>query len=459
MVKFNSKTIFCAFLFSLLLFLNSCKTDNRYLDRLNNTALFNEAMQQLTDIVVYDIFSPPVASRVYVYPTIAAYSIIQKKHPNKYMSLEGQLTDYIDVSDYSDPNIIPNLAALHAFLVVGKELIFSENKIDAYRENLYKELREEGLSRRELNKSIEYGEIVANEILRWADNDLYKQTRTYQKYTIQQDDKYWKPTPPDYMEGIEPHWNKIRPMVISSVDIFNPPAPLAIDMRRGSKFYNELMEVYRLGAQVTEDNNESEEAKIAAFWDCNPYVSYHKGHAMFAIKKITPGGHWIGITKIATELANDSFDEAINSYLQVSIALFDGFISCWDTKWNTLVVRPETLINKYIDEEWLPKLQTPPFPEYTSGHSVISKASAVVLTKIYGDDFGFDDTTEVKYGLPVRSFNSFMEAADEAAISRLYGGIHYRMAIDYGVDQGEKIGEYISRNLNSLISNQEVVQN
>ena len=356
MVKFNSKTIFCVFLFSLLFFLNSCKTDNRYLDRLNDTALFNEAMQQLTDIVVYDIFSPPVASRVYVYPTIAAYSIIQKKHPNKYMSLEGQLTDYIDVSDYSDPNIIPNLAALHAFLVVGKELIFSENKIDAYRENLYKELREEGLSRRELNKSIEYGEIVANEILRWADNDFYKQTRTYPKYTIQQDDKYWKPTPPDYMEGIEPHWNKIRPMVIPSVDIFNPPAPLAIDMRRGSKFYNELMEVYRLGAQVTEDNNESEEAKIAAFWDCNPYVSYHKGHAMFAIKKITPGGHWIGITKIATELANDSFDEAINSYLQVSIALFDGFISCWDTKWNTLVVRPETLINKYIDEEWLPKL-------------------------------------------------------------------------------------------------------
>ena len=157
MVKFNSKTIFCVFLFSLLFFLNSCKTDNRYLDRLNDTALFNEAMQQLTDIVVYDIFSPPVASRVYVYPTIAAYSIIQKTHPNKYMSLEGQLTDYIDVSDYSDPNIIPNLAALHAFLVVGKELIFSENKIDAYRENLYKELREEGLSTRELNTTIEYG--------------------------------------------------------------------------------------------------------------------------------------------------------------------------------------------------------------------------------------------------------------------------------------------------------------
>ena len=459
MIKFCNKTIFCAFLFSLLFFLNSCKTDKRYLDSLNDKALFNEAMQLLTDVVVYDIFSPPVASRVYVYPTIAAYSIIQKKYPNKYMSLQGQLTDFIDVSDYTDSSIIPNLAALHAFLVVGKELIFSENKIDTYRENLYKDLRSQGLSRRELNKSIEYGEIVANEILRWADKDLYKQTRTYSKYTILQDDKYWKPTPPDYMEGIEPHWNKIRPMVITSLGIFDPPPPLKIDMTKGSRFYNELIEVYRLGEQVTEDNNDSEEAKIAAFWDCNPYVSYHKGHAMFAIKKITPGGHWIGITKIATELANDSFDEAINSYLQVSIALFDGFIACWDTKWNTLVVRPETLINKYLDEEWLPKLQTPPFPEYTSGHSVISKASAVVLTKIYGDNFGFDDTTEVKYGLPIRSFNSFMEAADEAAISRLYGGIHYRMAIDHGIDQGEKIGKYISANLNSLISNQEVVQN
>ena len=275
----------------------------------------------------------------------------------------------------------------------------------------------------------------------------------------QQDDQYWKPTPPDYMEGIEPHWNKIRPMVLPFADIFNPPPPLKIDMDTNSKFYKELMEVYEVGKQVTEDNNDSEEAKIAAFWDCNPYVSHHKGHAMFATKKITPGGHWIGITKIATEIAEDTFDEAINSYLQVSVALFEGFISCWDTKWNTLVVRPETLINQYLDEEWLPKLQTPPFPEYTSGHSVISKASAVVLTKIYGDNFSFDDTTEVKYGLPVRSFNSFMHAAEEAAISRLYGGIHYRMAIEYGVEQGEKVGDYISQNLTTLSNTQEVAQN
>ena len=384
---------------------------------------------------------------------------MQKTYPNKYNSLKYQLTDFNEISSYDDPDVIPNLSAIHAFLIVGKALIFSENKIDEYMESLYDELRSLGLTKRKLDKSLEYGEIVASEILKWADDDFYKQTRTFPKYTIQQDDKFWKPTPPDYMEGIEPHWNKIRPMVIPSTDIFNPPPPLEINMSKNSSFYNELMEVYSIGRQVTEDNNDSEEAKIAAFWDCNPYVSHHKGHAMFATKKITPGGHWIGITKIASEISNDTFDEAINSYLNVSVALFDAFIACWDTKWNTLVVRPETLINQYLDDEWLPKLQTPPFPEYTSGHSVISKASAIVLTKIYGEDFSFDDSTEIKYGLPVRSFNSFEHAADEAAISRLYGGIHYRMAVEHGVVQGDKVGRYISQNLISKIEDIDIAQN
>ena len=434
-----------AFLTVTSLFI-SCETDNRHVIRLNDAELFNDAMEHLSDVVVYDIFSPPVASRVYVYPTIAAYSIMQKDN-NKYFSLERQLSGYKNIPDITDSNVIPNLAALHSFLEVGQALIFSENKIDEYQESLYKELTDLGLSKRKLEKSKEYGELVANHILKWADKDFYKETRTYPKYTIQEEEKYWTPTPPDYMEGIEPHWNKIRPMVIPSVELIKTIPPLEINMNTNSQFYKQLIEVFKEGKKISDKNDESEKAEIAAFWDCNPYVSHHKGHAMFATKKITPGGHWIGITKIATELEKNTFDEAINSYLHVSIALFDAFISCWDTKWNTLVVRPETLINKHLDEEWLPKLQTPPFPEYTSGHSVISKASAVVLTKLYGDHFPFEDTTEIKYGLPSRNFDSFHQAADEAAISRLYGGIHYRMAIEQGVIQGEKIGEFIASNL------------
>ena len=107
----------------------------------------------------------------------------------------------------------------------------------------------------------------------------------------------------------------------------------------------------------------------------------------------------------------------------------------------------ETLINQHLDEEWVPLLQTPPFPEYTSGHSVISRAAAVTLTDLYGDNFHFNDTTELEYGLPMRSFRSFLHASEEAAISRLYGGIHYRMAIDEGVTQGQKVGDFITANL------------
>jgi hypothetical protein len=220
-------------------------------------------------------------------------------------------------------------------------------------------------------------------------------------------------------------------------------------MDKDSPFYNELIEVYEIGNTIAQ-NKDSEEAEIASFWDCNPYVSHHKGHAMFATKKITPGGHWIGIVKIATEKNGDSFDETVNAYMRTSISLFDAFISCWDTKWNTLVVRPETLINQYIDEEWLPHLQTPPFPEYTSGHSVISRSAAMALTDVYGDNFEFLDTTERVYGLPDRSFKSFLQASDEAAMSRLYGGIHYRRACVEGVKQGEAVGQYIVDNLTTL---------
>jgi hypothetical protein len=236
-------------------------------------------------------------------------------------------------------------------------------------------------------------------------------------------------------------------MVLDSSNQFAPKPPLAFDLTKGSPFQKQLWEVFEVINNLDENQIE-----IAKFWDCNPYVTHHRGHAMFATKKITPGGHWIGITAIATRQAKSSFVETINAYTNVSIALFDAFISCWDEKWNTLIVRPETLINEHYDEEWLPLLQTPPFPEYTSGHSVISRAAAVTLTDLYGEGFSFTDTTEVAYGLGKREYTSFIHASEEAAISRLYGGIHYMMAIEEGVAQGQAVGEYIVNRLQTKVN-------
>ena len=158
---------------------------------------------------------------------------------------------------------------------------------------------------------------------------------------------------------------------------------------------------------------------------------------------MSPGGHWMGIARLASHKANADITRSAEVYAYTAIALADGFLSVWAEKYRSNVIRPETMINKYLDESWQPLLQTPPFPEYTSGHSGISTAAAVVLTKLYGDNFAFADSTETEYGLPVRSFPSFEAAAAEAAISRLYGGIHYRRAIEQGQVQGRSVGQNV----------------
>ena len=423
----------------------ACTPNTAYKTELKDPELFQSAVKNLSDIIVYDIFSPPVASRVYMYPTIAAYEIMAQAYPTQYTSLAGQLNGLTD-SPILPENVAPELAALYAYNTIGKTLIFSEDKMEAFQEKLAEKVKMMGVPRSVRKASKDYADNMVEHILEWAKKDLYNQTRTYPKYTILEEEKFWKPTPPDYMDGIEPHWNKIRTLVLDSASQYQPKDPLTFDLTKGSPFQKQLQQVYEIGEGLSE-----EQIEIAKFWDCNPYVTHHRGHAMFATKKITPGGHWIGITAIATRKAKSDFAATINAYTHVSVALFDAFISCWDEKWNTLVVRPETLINKHYDEEWLPLLQTPPFPEYTSGHSVISRASAVVLTALYGDNFAFEDTTEVAFGLPVRSYKSFLHASEEAAISRLYGGIHYMMAIEEGVTQGNKVGEHIVNNIQTRI--------
>ena len=433
--------------FWILLFvpLFSCEKPNPdYQKDAAQTEIIHRTVKQLSDVIVHDIFSPPVASRVYAYPSIAAYEVMALSD-DKAKSLANQLTDFTSVpAPPTDQELCYPLASTIAYLRVSKSLIFTEQRIEDFEEEILKEFREVNMPVKVFDASITYGNRVAQHILAWADKDKYKETRTFPKYSIiDSEAQRWKPTPPTYMSGIEPHWKEIRPFVLQSANQFVPPPPTEFSLEKESQFYKELIEVY----EALEADNKSERIEIASFWDCNPYVMNQTGHVMFATKKITPGGHWQGITAIAAKKANADFLLTAKTYAMVSIALADAFISCWDEKYRSNLIRPETVINEHLDEDWKPALQTPPFPEYTSGHSVISTAAALVLTHIYGDNFSFDDDVEVEYGLPVRSFKSFTQASEEAAISRLYGGIHYRPAIDNGVSQGKKVGEYIIQNL------------
>ena len=417
---------------------------------------FHASVDKVTEVMVHDIFSPPVASRIYVYPNIGAYEILANNHPG-YSPLAGQLEGLQPIPKPDSKNVNFELAALIAHMDLSRMLIFSEDMIISHRDSLYGVWEER--NGEEFVASKTYGLQVSDHIAKWMDKDNYKQTRTMPKFSVDTEDaSRWQPTPPSYMDGIEPHWNKIRPFVIDSANQFRPTPPPPFSMEEDSDFYKEVKEVYDISNEITAKGDTSEEVAIAQFWDCNPYVSVTRGHLMFATKKITPGAHWIGIAKIAARKTGADVAKTVYTYTKTSIAIADAFISCWDEKYRSNLIRPETLINTHIDENWEPVLQTPPFPEYTSGHSVVSGAAAVALTSIYGDAFAFDDDTEVQYGLPVRSFASFREAADEAAISRMYGGIHYRAAVEIGVKQGRDLGTFVVEKLNMDTSDQTVTK-
>jgi hypothetical protein len=405
--------------------------------------LLHTAMHQLSDVIVYDIFSPPQASRAYAYASVAAYEALRPSHP-EYRSLAGRLVGLTTVpapppgAELSFP-----LASVHAFMTVGRALTFSRARMDSLRLVMDDQFRHrKDMSKDVFDRSIAYGELVATHVLTWSRTDHYLQTRGMPKYTVTRTSGRWIPTPPAYMDAVEPNWARIRPFVMDSASQYRALPPIPFDTSRSSRYFREVTEVYNVVHNLT-----AEQRAVTSFWDCNPYVMHVQGHAMFATKKITPGGHWMGIVAIASRKAHADMMKSAEAYARTAVALADGFISSWDMKFSTNMIRPETVINKYVDESWEPVLQTPPFPEYTSGHSVISTAAAQILTSQFGRNFSFVDSTEMEFGLPARSFTSFEQAAAEAAISRLYGGIHYRSSIEQGAVQGRRVGQLVAQRI------------
>ena len=417
----------------------SCSGDNNeWRTKVNQPEFLHRSVKQVTDVIVHDIFSPPVAARIYTYMSIAGYEAAIHQD-EKYVTLAGQLKGLEPVPKPEEGvEYCYQLASVQAMLKVGRTLVFSEDKMDGFYEKIMQEFKDTDIPDEVYERSIAYGIQVADHIIAWSGKDNYKQSRSFPKYSILDDPATWKPTPPAYMDAVEPHWNKIRTFGIDSAAQFKPKPPTPFSIGKESPFYKEAMEVYTIGKNLTQEQRE-----IASFWDCNPFVMNVKGHVMFATKKISPGGHWMNITHVACAKAKANFVQSAEAYVRVSMALFDGFVSCWDEKYRSKLIRPETYINQYIDENWVPLLQTPPFPEYTSGHSVISGSAAVTLTKLFGENFSFTDSTEIEFGLTSRTFKSFEEACDEAAISRMYGGIHYRPAFENGLTEGKAVGAYI----------------
>lgn len=427
------------FLFLLPLF-TAAQTES-WRTKTEKAEFIHRAIKKVTDVMVYDIYSPPVASRTYAYISIAGYETLL--HTNKeYISLAGQLHGLTSLPQPDSTKTMSyTLAAVHAILLTGRNFVISEEQVNAFDTAIVKEFMVAGMPDEVVNSSLDYGKQMSQAIIAWAAKDKYKETRALPKFAIADDDPSgWKPTPPAYIKAIEPNWNKMRTFIMDSAAQFKPERPPVFSLAKNSVFYKNALAVHDAGVKQTKEENE-----IANFWDCNPFKVNVKGHVMYATKKISPNGHWMNITRLVCNKAGTDAVQSAAAYAYMAVTMADCFISCWDEKYRSKVIRPETYINQYIDVDWVPTLQTPPFPEYTSGHSVVSAAASVVLTKMFGDHFSFMDSTESEFDLPIRSYTSFKQAAQEAAISRFYGGIHYMPAINNGLIEGEKIGLFITR--------------
>ncbi|MCR9062507.1 MAG: vanadium-dependent haloperoxidase [Cytophagales bacterium] len=423
----------------LVLLIWSCsrKTAEEYGQVTNNPTYYHDAIDKVTEVIIHDIFSPPVASRIYSYATLAGYEALVHSD-ERFQSLDGQFKDFSGVpqpeegKEYCYP-----LASINALLTVARSQTFTVDKYDDFENGVYEDFKNAGVPSDVYERSIEYGQAIAAKVMEFAKGDNYAQTRGL-RYTVKNEPGFWVPTPPQYGDAMEPYWMTIRPLLLDSANQFTPPPPPRYSLDKSSPFWKELMEVYDISKSRTE-----EQESMAWFWDDNAFVMNVQGHVMFANKKMTPGGHWLAIAKTVLKNQEKSMIESAEAYLMVSTALHEAFICSWEEKYRSEKIRPETVINAEFDPDWVPFLQTPPFPEYTSGHSTISAASAEALTGLLGDNVAFTDSTEYEYGHGVKTFPSFREAATACSYSRMYGGIHYRSGCEQGQAAGIRIGQYV----------------
>ncbi len=391
-------------------------------------------VKKLTDIIVVDIFTPPVASRIYANCTLAMYEAMRNKETG-YPSVTEKLNGFDPMpTPLNGKNYDFTIAGIQAFCETAKKVTFSADEIKQFQDSMLSVYRQD-LSDEVYANSISFGQQVADVMAKSLATDKYKETRGMDRFEVQTEDrKRWVPTSPDYGDALEPHWLKMKTLVLKSPDEIRA-APFAdYNEDTSSAYYKELKEVYDISKNLSE-----EQIDIAIFWDDNPFVSRHKGHVMFQDKKMTPGGHWMAITRKACRDKGFDMLASAKAYTYTAIGLYDAFISCWYEKYRSVRIRPQTAIQRLIEEQWFSYIQTPPFPEYTSGHSTVSASAAEMLTHIFGDNHAFTDSSELEYNLPVRSFSSFRQAALEASVSRVYGGIHYRSGCENGNLQGRQV--------------------
>jgi hypothetical protein len=384
-------------------------------------------------------YTPPVAARAFGYTGIALYESIQKGMPNN-VSLSGKITDFTIIeTDIEGQDIYWPLVA-NATLAEMTKYFYNNTSPERYQAVLDLEARLNNearsiISAQSFESSIALARNVTNQVITYSlsDGGHNAQFNNFpSSYQPPVGPQFWKPTAPSFLPALQPYWGNNRPFLMANVENAIPVDPPVYSTDPNSVFYARAQEVYNVVNNAT-----SEEIIIAQFWSDDPVTT------------ATPPGHSISILNQLLLNSDADLAEAAEAFGKLGIAISDAFVSCWKVKYDTNYLRPITYIRDNIDPNWNTILETPPFPEYTSGHSVQSGALAELMTDMYGSNYQFTDRTHENRtdidGTP-RTFDSFYDMANEAALSRLYGGIHYDEAIFLGLEQGYQIG----RNVNNI---------
>ena len=379
-------------------------------------------------------YSPPVASRSFAYLGVTVYESIASGS-GKMQTLSGQLHGLNNLPKRQAGQQYDDAVVLNAAMIFAAHHYFGNTGPTGQRAMLAMQKQidlqlEAKASVEVINRSKDFGQATAAAIYKWSLSDGGAQITNLgfpDKYTLTAGPAHWVPTSTIRLQQtpLLPNWGKNRTFAMTAGTTCALPQPPEYSEDKNSEFYKQALEVY-----TTSKNLTPEQKAIARFWSDDPMLSY------------TPPGHWISIIWQIAEHDHLTTEKIVETLARVGVAEADAFIGCWSVKYQYDLVRPFTYIRKMIDPKWNALLITPPFPEYPSGHSTNSGAAAFVLSSMFGENYAFEDTTPKADGLAPRKFSSFDAAAKEAAESRLYGGIHFRAAIERGLEQGRCIGKF-----------------
>ncbi|MFP5371488.1 MAG: vanadium-dependent haloperoxidase [Actinomycetes bacterium] len=396
-------------------------------------------MQTTYDLVLRENLSPPAAARTYAYTAVAMYEAAVAGMPTR-RSLGGQLrampvpaVPRLDAASIDWPAAVVTAAAAVLRQILPFVAPTTRPLLDSAERDAVALRRAAGVPERALAASVDHGRAIARQVGTWIARDGHAGLAG-RPYTVPVGDPWlWESTPPNYRPAIEPYWSEVRPMALRRADEVAPAPPVPFSTEVGSPFHEEAMVTYRQSFQNTDEHR-----AIANFWTDNP------GSFTPPLGRPTglPAGHWMLIGAQGLAARGSRLDVAVETFALTGIALHDAFLNCWTWKYRYNLLRPVTYVRRHIDSGWNTFVNSPQFPEHTSGHSVASPAAAAVLTAQLGA-FAFTDRSHDPRGHQPRSFASFAHAAQEAAQSRIYGGIHFPHAVEAGFPQGEQIGALV----------------